>query len=166
VTDARIRPHVAPPPVKAQPREQAAPLQTPSSFRDATRETSAKRGRKQPGLQMDAAIVVVPAAEPSVALEQFWTEVDGHLPCGFVVTTRDGHPLEVVVEQKSYRKVYTGVGALKTGLTPIAPIGTKGRIVAKDMTSGETVEQPWTWRLIGRSGGLWQTLKKLLWKGD
>jgi hypothetical protein len=127
----------------------------------------APRGRKQPGLELDAVIITTAVSEPSVSIEKFWVEVDGHLPCGFDVTTRSAHGLEVVIEQLAYRKVYTGTGTLKTALVPIVPIGTKGRIIARDTTTGETVEQPWTWTLRhGGSGGLWQLIKRLFWKGD
>jgi hypothetical protein len=166
---ARIKPRTAPPPARERSRERASPPQQPPAF-DAPRPESkrATQGRKKPGLQMDAAIVTVAAPEPSVTLEKFWVEVDGHLPCGFDVATRPGHGLEVVMEQRAYRKVYTATGSLKTGLAPNAPIGTKGRVIARDTTTGETVEQPWTWHLIrgDSGGGLWQLIKRLLWKGN
>jgi hypothetical protein len=163
---ARTKPRTAPPPVQHRPRESAR--RAPPTFESAPPpQKAATRGRKQPGLELDAVIVTTAVPEPSVTIEKFWVEVDGHLPCGFDVTTRPEHGLEVVIEQLAYRKVYTGTGTLKTGLTPIVPIGTKGRIIARDTTTGETVEQPWTWRpLRGSGGGLWQLIKKLLWKGD
>jgi hypothetical protein len=161
---SRIKPRTAPPPARERPREATRPPE-PSPF-DAPKaeKKPPAHSKKKPALQMDAAIVTVATAEPSVVIEKFWVEVDGNQPAGFDVSTRAGHGLEVTLEQRAYRKVYTGTGSLKTGLTPIAPIGTKGRIIAKDTTTGETVEQPWTWRLI-RGGGLWQLIKRLLWKG-
>jgi hypothetical protein len=163
---ARNKPRTAPPPVKERPREQARTAPPPPTFETAPPlQKEATRGRKQPGLEMDAVIVTVAVPEPSVVIEWFWVELDGHLPAGFNVTTRPEHGLEVVMEQLAYRKVYTGTGSLKTGLTPIVPIGTKGRLVVRDTTTGETVEQPWTWRPLGGGGGLWQLIKKLLWKG-
>ena len=166
---ARIKPRTAPPPVKERPREHARtpPPKAPPIQEQNTQPAPAKKGRAQPGLQLDAAIVTVAVAAPSVTLEKFWVEVDGHLPCGFDVATRPGHGLEVVVEQLAYRKTYTGTGTLKTGVVPVVPIGTKGRIIARDTTTGETVEQPWTWKLLrGGGGGLWQLIKRLIWKGD
>jgi hypothetical protein len=165
----RIKPRTAPPPVKERPRERARtapPQAAPAPDRPATQHAPAKQTRGQPGLQLDAAIVTVAVAAPSVTLEKFWVEVDGHYPCGFDVATRPGHGLEVVVEQLAYRKTYTGTGALKTAVVPVVPIGTKGRIIARDTTTGETVEQPWTWRLWRRGGGLWARIKRLFWKGD
>jgi len=128
---------------------------------------AAKAAKKRPGLQMEDAIVTPGAAgESNIVIEKFWVEVDGHLPAGFSVTTRPEHQLEVTLEQRSYRKNHSGTGTLKTGLTPIAPIGTKGRVVARDVTTGETVEQPWTWKPRGSGfAGLWQFIRRLLWKG-
>jgi hypothetical protein len=127
---------------------------------------TAKAAKKRPGLQMEEAIVTPgQAGESNIVIEKFWVEVDGHLPAGFNVTTRPEHQLEVTLEQRSYRKNHSGTGTVKTGLTPIAPIGTKGRVIARDATTGETVEQPWTWKSRGGFGGLWQFIKRLLWKG-
>jgi hypothetical protein len=107
------------------------------------------------------------AGERNITIEKFWVEVEGNLPAGFDVATIADHSLEVTLEQQAYRRVHTGVGALKTGLTPVAPIGVTGRVIACDTTTGEVVEQPWTWQSRGASegGGLWQTIKRLLWKG-
>ena len=124
--------------------------------------------KKASGLEMDEAIATAGrAGERSITIEKFWVAVDGNLPAGFNVATLAGNGLEVVMEQRSYRKTYVGTGALKTGLTPIAPIGTKGRILVKDTTTGETLEQPWNWHLLhpGLFSGLWAFLKNLFWKG-
>jgi hypothetical protein len=120
-------------------------------------------------MKLDAAIVTAGrTGERNIAIEKFWVDVEGNLPAGFAVTTRTGNGLEVTLEQGAYRKVYAGVGALQTGLTPVAPTGTTGRLIVLDTTTGETFEQPWTWHSLGgaRSGaGLWRLLKRLLWKG-
>lgn len=114
----------------------------------------------------EALVTLGRAGERNITIEKFWVPVEGHLPCGFNVGTLAHNGLEVVMEQQSYRKTYAGTGALKTGLCPIAPIGTAGRIIVMDTTTGEIVEQPWTWHLL-RSGGawsLWQAIKRLLFK--
>lgn len=127
--------------------------------------TTAPASRKAPGLEMEKAITTVgQGGELNITIEKFWVEVDGHLPAGFNVTTREGHGLDVLLEQLVYKRTYTGTSAVKTGLTPIAPIGTKGRILVTDTTTGETLEQPWTWRSRG-SFSLWQMIKRLIWKG-
>jgi hypothetical protein len=59
------------------------------------------------------------------------------------------------------------VGTVETGLTPIVPAGTKGRLIARDTTTDERVEKPWTWHARGGVGaGLWTLIKRLIWKGD
>lgn len=89
--------------------------------------------------------------------------IDVHLPngkaCRFVVTTTAGNALEVIMEQKSYNKSYHGTSSVATGITPVAPHGTRGRLIVKDLATGETVEQPWIWR--SGAGGLWELLKRL-----
>ncbi len=122
--------------------------------------------RKRPGLQLEEAVVTAgTAGETNIAVEKFWVEIEGNMPAGFVVTTTSGHGLDVTLEQRSYRKTFTGTSSLKTGLTPVAPIGTKGKLIVRDTTTGEVLEQPWTWTPIGSRSSLWALLKKLIWKG-
>ena len=84
------------------------------------------------------------------------------VPCRFAVTTAAGNVLEVFMEQQSYRKSYQGTSTLQTDITPVAPLGTKGKLIVRDLTTGETVEQPWTWRaLAGGGSGLWELIKRL-----
>jgi hypothetical protein len=149
---------------KAIPHPEARSKGEPIALPHTVTATSSK---KASGLQMEEAVVTAGrAGEKNITLEKFWVEVDGHLPCGFNVGTLEGHGLEVLIEQRSYRRTYTGTGALKTGLCPIAPIGTKGRILVTDTTTGETLEQPWTWYLYRRGfSGLWRFIKGLFWKG-
>jgi hypothetical protein len=81
----------------------------------------------------------------------------------FIVKTAPGNTLEVTMQQLGYKKNFTGTGAVQTQLIPLAPIGTKGKVMARDTTTGETYEQPWTWILTGGFGGLglWAMIKKL-----
>jgi hypothetical protein len=51
-----------------------------------------------------------------------------------------------------------------TQLIPIEPIGTKGRIVVRDLTTGEIVELPWMWRRAGFF--IWTFLKGLFLKSS
>jgi hypothetical protein len=66
------------------------------------------------------------------------------------------------MEQESYRKSYQGTSFLQTGITPVAPTGTKGMLTVQDLTTGEMLEQPWIWR-AGAGGrlALWALLKRL-----
>jgi len=46
---------------------------------------------------------------------------------------------------------------------PVAPHGTPGKLTVRDLATGETFEQPWTWH-AGAGGllsSLWQLLKHL-----
>ena len=133
----------------------------------------AHRGSKaqgSPGMEMAPAVATAgKAGERNIRVEKFWVLVDGHYPCGFDVATLPGHSLEVEMIQLAYSKTYAGTGAVKTGVTPVAPIGTPGKMVARDLTTGETVEQPWVWHLVGGSGdgffsALWKALKNAVWK--
>jgi hypothetical protein len=82
-------------------------------------------------------------------------------PCRFAVTTAAGNALEVSMEQNSYRRSYQGTSSLQTDITPVAPRGTKGMLTVRDLTTGETLEQPWTWRAdAGGWSGLWDLLKR------
>lgn len=93
-----------------------------------------------------------------------WIEVPlpHALPCRFAVTTATGNALEVSMEQLSYRKSYTGISSLQTDITPVAPNGTEGKLTVRDVTTGETLEQPWRWRARGGGlSGLWELLKSL-----
>jgi hypothetical protein len=135
--------------------------------------------KRAPGMTMpEPTVTAGRAGEKNLALEKFWTRVEGPVmgfscayPCGFDVRTLAGNGLEVEMEQLSYKRTYDGTGSLKTQVIPVAPIGTKGRILVRDTTTGETLEQPWQWHLIGGSGGgegllswLWNTIKRSIWK--
>jgi hypothetical protein len=132
-----------------------------------TSDGKAKPGSTGPGAKMGELKVTPGAAGArSVALEKFWQPVGNALPCGFKVTTTPGHGLEVIMEQQAYKKAFTGIGSLTTTVTPVAPIGTPGKITARDTTTGEVVEQPWTWHIMSQSSasGLWAFLMRLLGK--
>jgi hypothetical protein len=90
--------------------------------------------------------------------------VGGNKPCRFVVTTTTGNTLEATLEQISYKKVYRAGAMLQTDIVPIAPIGTCGSLLVTDTTTGEMLEQPWTWNSLGGGSqrqSLWERIKKL-----
>jgi len=98
----------------------------------------------------------------NIRVEKIPVPLPNAIPCRFVVTTAAGNALEVSMEQTVYRKTYRGTSSVHTDITPVAPIGTKGRIIVRDLTTGETVEQPWTWHVVGgRRSGLWELIKRL-----
>lgn len=132
-----------------------------------TSDGKAKPGSTGPGAKMGE-LKVTPGAAGArgVALEMFSQRVGNALPCGFKVTTTPGNGLEVIMEQQAYKKTFMGTGSLTTTVTPVAPIGTPGKITARDTTTGEVVEQPWTWRILSQSSasGLWALFMRLLGK--
>jgi hypothetical protein len=93
--------------------------------------------------------------------------IDMNLPhaksCRFAISTAAGNAIEAVMEQKNYRQSYQGTGALQTGIVPAAPHGTPGKLTVRDLATGETYEQPWTWHsgAAGLLSSLWQLLKRL-----
>jgi hypothetical protein len=93
--------------------------------------------------------------------------IDVHLPnarsCKFAIMTASGNAIEAVLEQKNYRQAYQGTSSLQTGIVPVAPHGTPGKLTVHDLATGETLEQPWTWHNVvgGLLAGLWQLLKRL-----
>ncbi|MEP6971698.1 MAG: hypothetical protein ABJA49_14725 [Betaproteobacteria bacterium] len=129
------------------------------------------RGAAQPGMGLGRATATAGSTGAiHITFEKFWQPVDNHLPCGFDVATLPGHGLVVTLEQLAYCKKYDGTGTVKTGLTPVAPIGTTGRMIARDLVTGETLEVPWTWHMIGGGGGtfwagLVRAVKRALWNG-
>ena len=105
-----------------------------------------------------------PGKDGASNIQVKWIEVPlpHAVPCRFAVSTTTGNALEVSMEQLSYRKSYSGTSSLQTDVTPVAPIGTKGLLTVRDVTTGELLEQPWKWRSRGGGmAGLWELLKRL-----
>lgn len=159
-----------------QERQRRAPPQ--AREREQSRSASAPQQRtaEQPGMQeagsatqrqSDMAVeeaTVMAGKDGACNIRVQWIRVSlPHAePCRFAVTTAPGNSLEVSMEQMSYHKSYQGTSAVQTDITPVAPHGTKGKLTVHDLTTGETLEQPWTWRArAGGWSGLWQLLKRL-----
>ena len=124
--------------------------------------TSTKRA---PKLKLEKSKVTAGrAGARNITFEWFWVQVGNNFPCGFKVRTLAANDLEVTLEQLSYKRTQGGKGAVTTQVVPVAPIGTKGRMIVRDVTTGEVVEQPWTWYRLGFLGGLWSAIKNLLFK--
>lgn len=98
--------------------------------------------------------------------------IDVHLPnaqsCRFAITTTANNSIEAVMEQKAYRRAYQGTSSLQTDIVPVAPVGTKGKLTVRDLTTGETFEQPWTWHIVGSEAALWfwQLIKRFFSTGS
>lgn len=123
-------------------------------------QVSAKQRQSDMGLE-EAQVTAGKNGALNIRVEQIPVPLPNAIPCRFVVTTAAGNGLEVFMEQRSYRKSYQGASSLQTEVTPVAPVGTTGKLVARDLTTGETFERPWTWRTIAGRRGLWALIKRL-----
>jgi hypothetical protein len=85
------------------------------------------------------------AGERNLRVESVPVWVNGHRPSYEIVSSLEEHPLEVLVEQLSYRKHYQGRGRVQTQVIPVVPIGTPGRLLARDLQTGEELEVTWRW---------------------
>jgi hypothetical protein len=124
---------------------------------------------KQSGVELAKAVGTQGrAGEKNISIAWVDVRLPGGLSANFVVRTAPGNSLEVLVEQRSYKKTYTGSGAITTQVLPIAPIGTSGKLIARDTTTGESLEQPWQWVHLGGADlpGLWEKIKKFFWKSN
>src|SRR5690349_15547744 len=74
------------------------------------------------------------SGERNIVVEKIPVPVGSNIPCRFNVTTLSGNALEVTLEQTVYRKSFAGQGKVMTSVIPVAPIGTKGKLTARDLT--------------------------------
>ena len=104
--------------------------------------------------------------ERNIAIEWIDVWMENAKPVRFNVRTLAGHGLEVVIEQAAYKRNYAGSGVVATQTVPVVPVGTRGSIVVRDTTTGETARQGWLW--TGEGPGLFAWLigvmKNLIWK--
>jgi hypothetical protein len=165
----KFAPPAEPPP--AEPRHSSTETQreTQQAEIQAAAET-ARATARQPALAMEALIATAGAnGERNIAIEWIPVPMPNAVPVRFNVRTASGNPLEVVLEQLAYRRSHEGTGAVQTSITPVAPIGTPGRVIARDIATGEIVIQPWKWRQLGGGGGgggFFEWLKQLFWKSS
>jgi hypothetical protein len=125
-------------------------------------ETPAVQTKAAPGVAIDKLKVTAGrSGERNIKIEWVDVPVGGYRSARFNVTTAPGNGLEVTLEQQEYRKTLSGQGTVSTSVLPVAPVGTKGKLVARDAVTGEVAEQPWTWISLGRLG-FWQMIKRLL----
>jgi hypothetical protein len=124
---------------------------------------------KSPGIKTEPAKVTLgKAGEQNLRIEWVDVPLGGDRSVYFNIVTAAGNALEVEAEQASYRKAYRGSGSLRTDVMPVAPIGTRGRLVVRDTSTGEVLEQPWVWiSLSGMSlfGLIVAAFKKLFTNG-
>jgi len=150
-TQARARERADAPPPPQRPSEQAE------------EQIAAQAQAKQEGMtRAEARSTVGRNGELNLKVQWLDVWVGNDKACRFVVTTAAGNTVEAVLEQKSYKKSYRGGATLQTDVVPVAPIGTSGSLLATDTTTGETLEQPWTWHSLGGGGSQWQLLWALI----
>ena len=90
-----------------------------------------------------------------------WVDVwlPGGKPMYIIVKTLPENDLQVAIEQRSWKKSYAAKGRVQTDVTPIAPIGTTGKLVAKDTTTGEELTVNFHWGPISGPSLLARLLK-------
>ena len=153
----------APPKERAQEQPRSASTSQPGTANETALREAASAQERQSDMALEAAAVTA-GRDGACNIRVQWIRVSlPHAePCRFAVTTAAGNALEVSMEQKGWQKAYKGTSAVQTDITPVAPHGTKGKLTVHDLTTGETLEQPWTWRAgAGGWSGLWELLKRL-----
>jgi|SRR5215469_8599070 len=149
---------------RAKERSRSASTSQPRTAEQASLQEAASTQQRQSGMALEEAQVTAGKdGARNIRVEWIDVQLPHAKPCRFVITTAPGNTLEVSMEQKSYRKSYQATTSLQTDITPVAPNGTTGKLTVRDLTTGETVEQPWIWRsgLGGALSGLWELLKRL-----
>jgi hypothetical protein len=157
--DARSRP-ADPPPATAPPAYNPTPAYTPPPA-DVTQDSKTKTRFKLSEEKRAAG----KAGEQNLRLQWINVSLGSADSARFNVQTAQGNALEVTIEQTAYNRTYSGTGTVATSVVPVAPIGTKGKVTAIDTTTGETIEQKFTWHDVGGSAGFWEMIKRLFWKG-
>lgn len=123
-------------------------------------EEAASAGKRKNDMAVgEARVTAGKDGAQNIRVEWVPVPLPAAVPCRFVVTTAAGNGLEVNLEQMSYRKTYQGTSAVNTDIMPVAPVGTPGKLTARDLTTGELLEQPWKWRPLGKS--FWTLIKEL-----
>lgn len=142
---------------KNRARSKESREHTPSERADSNSTSINKSTRrakndadKSPALEIaEETATVGQAGERNLQIEWVDVWIGNSKPCYFNVSTVAGHALEFEIQQLSYQKKYTGEHTIKTDVIPVAPIGTRGKLIARDLTTGEMLEQGIVWRDMG-----------------
>ena len=160
-----------------QRREQKKSAEAPPGKRDAPEPVRTSEQRtggqtgKAPGFKAEPQKVTLGrAATQTLAIEWIpapipWPQGGTAQSVRFRVTTSGGAAIEARLEQLVYNRTESGQGSLMTQIVPAAPIGTRGKLIARDPATSETVEQPWVWVNLGGGWSLWGLIKRLIWPG-
>jgi hypothetical protein len=150
--------------VRAKEESGSAPDAQPRPANETAAQdlVSAQQQRQSELAHEEATVTAGKDGALNIRVQWITVQLPHARPCRFAVTTAAGNAIEVAMEQKSWQKSYKGTSVVQTDITPVAPIGTKGKLTVHDLTTGETLEQPWTWRADARGWpGLWALLKRL-----
>ena len=148
--------------------DEAPPAKDKEAFRPVEQPLAGRTSAKAPGFKAEPQKVSLgKAATRTLGIEWIpapipWPQGGTAQSVRFRVTTSAGAVIEARLEQLAYDRTESGQGTIMTSIVPAAPIGTRGKLVARDPATGETVEQPWIWVSLG-GGGLWALIKRLIW---
>ena len=152
-------------PAERAPEKGANPLQHSAGSTTARIvEQQRPDAKRKPGIQMEPQKVMAGrAGERNVTIEQIMVPVGLDMSCWYKVKTLAGNIVEVTLEQRLYKKAFSGQGTVSTSVLPVAPVGTVLKVTVHDLTTGEVIEQTGKWRLLGGSWAkLWDLIKSLL----
>lgn len=62
-----------------------------------------------------------------------------------IVKTLPANELSVMIEQHGWKKTYSAKGRVETDVAPLAPVGTTGQLIVRDMTTGEELTVKYRW---------------------
>lgn len=126
---------------KSRAKDRPDTKQRAEEFRESATEEESRAG-----IVTEQAVVVAGAGNAKNLTTQ-WVDVwlPGGKPMYIIVNTLPGNDLAVHIEQRGWKKDYVGKGSVKTDVTPIAPIGTQGHLLAKDTTTGEELRVNFSW---------------------
>jgi hypothetical protein len=156
---------------RVEKMKQRAKDNTSSPLIDIPTTPEAKtQTKKTSGLRLEAPKVTAgTGGARNITFEKYWVNVSNNFPCGFDVKTLPNNDLEVTMQQLSYRRTYNGRGAaFALRSAPWLLSALLARSSPTIQQTGEIVEQPWVWHLIGGSGSslfslLWNAIKRAIW---
>jgi hypothetical protein len=155
---------------KAADNQKTADQPPPSTYAAppiAEQPASATTAKGKPAVKLGELTVTAGTnGARNIAIQWIDVWVENAKPVRFNVKTLAENSLEVVVEQAAYKRNYAGTGTVATQTVPVVPVGTRGVILVRDTTTGESARQAWLW--TGEGPGLFAWLigvmKNLIWK--
>lgn len=136
---------------QAQPQTRQAPPTQQRVVPPAWDSTVATPSTWEPA--KDAGIVPVETggSDTSIGFEWKQVAVETNRTCSCIVSVDGEHALSVRVQQPPYDRTLKGTGSVNVAAIPVASIGAKGRLVAKDEVSGAAAEFTWEWMPVSKA---------------